>query len=80
MSALVLTNFPASDQSPLLSLESRMTSWGFQELYEPIGLLDGDLGQFAVFVEDVEHVALGHSFGGKVAWKQTSQLSRSWIP
>lgn len=62
-----LTNLSASNQGSLFSLESCMTSRGLQELYEPIGLLDGDLGQFAVFVEDMEHVSLGHSLSGKVA-------------
>lgn len=44
-----------------------MTSRGFQELYEPVCLLYGNLGQFAVFVEDMEHVSFGHSFGRKIA-------------
>lgn len=43
-----------------------MTSASFEELYEPIGLFDRDLSQFAVFVEKVEHVSLGDSFGGKI--------------
>lgn len=44
-----------------------MASPGLQELYKPIGLLDRYLGQLAIFVEDMEHVSLGHSLGGKIA-------------
>lgn len=78
MDARALTNLSASYQSPLFGLESCMTSRGFQELYEPVRLLDGDLGQFAIFVEDMEHVSLGHSFGRKIAWnEQKKSVGRS---
>lgn len=44
-----------------------MTCASFQKLDKAIRLLDRDLGQFAVVVEDMEHVSLCYSFGGKVA-------------
>jgi hypothetical protein len=39
-----------------------------QKLYEPVSLLDRNLGKLAVFVEDMEHVSFGHSLGRKVAY------------
>lgn len=62
-----LTYLAASHQSTLLGLERRMAGTRFQKLYETVGLFDRDLGQFAVFVEDMEHVSLGDSFRGEIA-------------
>jgi hypothetical protein len=45
-----------------------MTRICLQELYEPVSLLDRNLGKFAVFVENMEHVSFGDSFGRKVAY------------
>lgn len=44
-----------------------MTCTSFQKLDKAIRLLDRDLGQFAVTVEDMEHVSLCHSLGGEIA-------------
>lgn len=45
-----------------------MTRTRLQKLYEPVSLLDRNLGKFAVFVEDMEHVSFGDSFGREVAY------------
>ena len=62
-----LTYLSAADQGSLLCLKCGMASASFEELYESIGLLYRDLSKFAVFVEKVEHVSLGDSFGRKVS-------------
>jgi hypothetical protein len=62
-----LTNLSASYQGPLLIFKGCMTCTSFQKLDKAIRLLDRDLGQFAVTVEDMEHVSLCHSLGGEIA-------------
>jgi hypothetical protein len=62
-----LTYLSAPHDRPLLDFKRRMARGSFQKLYKSIGLFDRYLRQFAVFMEDVEHVPLGDSLGRKVA-------------
>lgn len=61
---------PAPHDSSLFDAKSRMAGTRFQKLYEAVRLLDRYLSQFAVLMEDMEHVSLGDSFSREIANKQ----------
>lgn len=73
MTGAELTNLSASYGSPLLVLQSCTTGRSFDILNEAIGLFDRYLGEFAIFVKEVEHVSLCDSLGGKIACKHNGE-------
>lgn len=63
----VLTNFAPPHDSALLHIQSLLTGAGLEKLDEAVRLFDGDLGQLAILVENMEEITLGDPLRGKIA-------------